>query len=254
MKLFRYVAALMLFHTAAFAADIKVTQMPAAISVAPTDLLMLVQGSASKKATVGQVTLGGVGYAANAGTVANTIPVRDGVGKLPGSITGDADTVDGFHAAAFATAAQGTNADKAAPTGTVITFAGATCPSGWLAANGAAVSRASQSVLFAVIGVTYGTGDGTTTYNLPDLRGEFVRGLDSGRGVDSDRVLGSWQNHTFQQHTHGGVPLKENDASDGSAASTVSFTGTTATTGAVTGSYGTETRPRNVALLYCIKP
>jgi len=91
MKTLRYLLALMLLPSIVFAADLKITQMPAASSVAASDLVNVVQGSASRKATVGQIALGGVGYAANAGTVANTIPVRNGSGKVPGSITGDAD-------------------------------------------------------------------------------------------------------------------------------------------------------------------
>lgn len=253
MKTLRFIAFMMLFHTAAFAADLKVSQMPAATSVAPTDLLMLVQGSSSKKATVGQVALGGVGYAANAGTVSNTIPVRDGSGKLPGSITGDADTVDGLHAGAFATAIQGATADKAAPTGTVITFAGSTCPTGWLAANGSAVSRTGQVGLYGVIGTTYGTGDGTTTYNLPDLRGEFVRGWDNGRGIDTGRAIGSSQSDLFKAHTHT-VGEGSLTAGGGSYSSGDDYTGTIYAYQTTSSTGGAETRPRNVALLYCIKP
>lgn len=66
-------------------------------------------------------------------------------------------------------------------------------PAGWLIENGAAVSRTTYATLFAVIGVIYGAGDGATTFNLPDARGEFERGLDLGRGVDPGRVLGSGQ-------------------------------------------------------------
>lgn len=66
-------------------------------------------------------------------------------------------------------------------------------PAGWLIENGAALSRTTYATLFAVIGVTYGAGDGATTFNLPDRRGEFDRGLDLGRGVDPGRVLGSAQ-------------------------------------------------------------
>jgi len=251
MKTLRYLLALMLLPSIVFAADLKITQMPAASSVAASDLVNVVQGSASRKATVGQIALGGVGYAANAGTVANTIPVRNGSGKVPGSITGDADTVDGLHAADFATAAQGLTADRAAPSGTVIAFAGSSCPTGWLAANGTAVSRATYAVLYGIIGTTYGTGDGTTTYNLPDLRGEFIRGLDGGRGIDTGRALGSYQADAFKSHNHA--------VADYAGTSSMSYrvnAGVAAgESGALTSSTGgTETRPRNIALPYCIKP
>ncbi|QXZ10965.1 tail fiber protein [Comamonas sp. Y33R10-2] len=66
-------------------------------------------------------------------------------------------------------------------------------PSGWLECNGAAISRATYGTLFASIGTNYGAGDGATTFNLPDLRGEFLRGADRGRGVDAGRAIGSAQ-------------------------------------------------------------
>ena len=89
------------------------------------------------------------------------------------------------------------------PSGTVLYFAGQTAPAGWLKANGAAVSRTAYAALFAAIGTTYGAGDGRSTFNLPDLRGEFLRGWDDGRGVDAGRVFGSAQAHALQSHQHG---------------------------------------------------
>lgn len=64
---------------------------------------------------------------------------------------------------------------------------------GWLLCNGANVSRATYAKLFSKIGTTYGTGNGTTTFGLPELRGEFIRGLDNGRGIDAGRANGSFQ-------------------------------------------------------------
>ena len=84
-------------------------------------------------------------------------------------------------------------------------FAAATAPAGWLKANGAAVSRTAYAALFARIGTTHGAGDGSTTFNLPDMRGEFVRGLDDGRGVDGGRSLGSAQSSANLSHTHTGT-------------------------------------------------
>lgn len=89
------------------------------------------------------------------------------------------------------------------PSGTVLYFAGQTAPAGWLKANGAAVSRTAYATLFAAIGTTYGAGDGRSTFNLPDLRGEFLRGWDDGRGVDAGRVFGLAQAHALQSHQHG---------------------------------------------------
>ena len=86
----------------------------------------------------------------------------------------------------------------ALPSGAVLYFAGQTVPAGWLKANGAAVSRTLYTALFAAIGTTYGAGDGSTTFNLPDLRGEFVRGWDDGRGADAGRALGSAQSDAIR--------------------------------------------------------
>lgn len=75
-------------------------------------------------------------------------------------------------------------------------------PAGYLYCNGQAVSRTTYADLYAVIGATYGAGDGSTTFNVPDLRGEFVRGLDQTRGVDPGRSLASAQNSTNLSHGH----------------------------------------------------
>ena len=65
------------------------------------------------------------------------------------------------------------------PTGSVIPFAGKTAPTGWLMCQGQAVSRTTYAQLFSVIGTTFGSGDGSTTFNLPDLRGRVAVGVDS---------------------------------------------------------------------------
>ena len=75
-------------------------------------------------------------------------------------------------------------------------------PYGWLKCNGDTVSRIDYSGLFAVIGTRFGAGNGSTTFQLPDLRGEFVRGWDDGRGVDVGRKLGSFQESQNAVHTH----------------------------------------------------
>lgn len=100
--------------------------------------------------------------------------------------------------------------------GLVFAFAGTTAPSGWLVCNGQAVSRTVYANLFAVIGTSHGDGDGSTTFNLPDYRGRFLRGVDGGAANDPDRAsrtamntggntgdnVGSVQGHAFQTHTH----------------------------------------------------
>lgn len=149
------------------------------------------------------------------------------------------------------------------PPGTVIFYAASSAPTGFLKANGAAVSRTTYAALFAAIGTTFGSGDGSTTFNLPDMRGYFPRGWADNGSVDSGRAFGSTQTDAFQGHKH---------SSDGSALYGTPYpSGTLATTGGggafvavvvgnptTDGTNGTprtasETRPSNIALLVCIK-
>lgn len=98
-----------------------------------------------------------------------------------------------------------TTADQAAPVASLVYMAVNTIPAGWLKANGATVSRTTYAALFAVIGTTYGAGDGSTTFKLPDYRGYFLRAFDDGRGVDSGRAFGSTQSSQNLSHNHGGA-------------------------------------------------
>lgn len=127
------------------------------------------------------------------------------------------------------------------PTGAVEYFAMAAAPSGWLAADGSAVSRTTYVNLFVAISTTFGAGDGSTTFNLPDLRGEFVRGYDNSRGVDSGRVFGSSQVDMLKSHTHT-YAYTHPVTSGGNVQAGNGVPPQDANTGA-TG--GTETRPRN---------
>ena len=160
------------------------------------------------------------------------------------------------------------------PSGAVMYFAGQTAPSGWLKANGAAVSRTAYAALFAAIGTTYGAGDGSTTFNLPDLRGEFMRGWDDGRGIDSGRVLGSAQGDAIRNIT-GSIDSGNDqhrqlfDDITARGALAVSKRGWKRWTGDSNDGYNVptafdfdasrvvpvagENRPRNIALLACIK-
>jgi microcystin-dependent protein len=88
------------------------------------------------------------------------------------------------------------------PTSAVFCVAVATVPTGYLECNGNAVSRTTYAALFAIIGTNYGTGNGSSTFNLPDLRGEFIRGFDNGRGVDSGRSIASSQGSQNASHNH----------------------------------------------------
>lgn len=89
------------------------------------------------------------------------------------------------------------------PAGTIIYSARTTAPPGYIKANGAAVSRTTFADLFAAIGTNFGNGNGSTTFNVPDLRGEFIRGVSDGRSLDSGRAFGSVQGSAFGQHNHG---------------------------------------------------
>jgi microcystin-dependent protein len=98
------------------------------------------------------------------------------------------------------------------PVGTMWAFAGAAVPAGWLACDGAAVTRAAYAALFAVIGTAYGAGDGATTFNVPDSRGRALVGAGQGAGL-SARALGAAggeEAHTLvtaetPAHTHDGT-------------------------------------------------
>ncbi len=142
-------------------------------------------------------------------------------------------------------------ADLNAP-GTVQWFAAQTPPYGWLECNGSAVSRVTYANLFAVIGTTYGAGDGSTTFHLPDLRGEFIRGWDHQRDMDKNRIFGSVQESTL----FGGAA-----ASDGYShivegremLSSKIYSDYGSEKYSSTGRFQSRIRPHNVALLPIIK-
>lgn len=168
--------------------------------------------------------------------------------------------------------AQIANATKV---GTIITFPANITPTGFLECNGALISRTIYADLFAVIGTTYGAGDGSTTFAIPDLRGEFIRGFDNGKGTDSGRTIGSSQSDAYGSHSHtgstnstgahthtvtGGAGSSTRTVSTASASSGIVFgTATTSSSGehshtvTIYASGSTETRPRNIAMMYCIK-
>ncbi|WP_369951999.1 phage tail protein [Ralstonia syzygii] len=145
-------------------------------------------------------------------------------------------------------------------------------PPGWLKANGAVVSRSTYAGLYAIIGTTFGAGDGASTFNLPDLRGEFLRGWDDGRGVDLGRPLAGFQPGTRQvafTQGAGGDGAVGSWWSDYIASASIGFEqllvedGTAARNGGRLAESTTSTthtmvvsgmsRPRNVAFLACIK-
>ncbi len=95
------------------------------------------------------------------------------------------------------------------PVGMVIVSLLTSAPDGWLLCDGSAVDRTTYADLFALIGETYGIGDGSTTFNLPDYRGQFLRGagthgsqtMANGTAYNGGS-LGDWQEDKFQGHSH----------------------------------------------------
>ena len=161
---------------------------------------------------------------------------------------------------------------SAVPVGAVFMFAATTAPAGYMKCNGAILNRGTYAALFAAIGTFFGAGDGSSTFALPDLRGEFVRGWDDARGVDAGRGFGTAQGSANLSHTHTGTAESAGahahtipyDSTSGNATGFGRATGSnsgypTSTAGAhshslsVAATGGTESRPRNIALLYCIK-
>lgn len=147
------------------------------------------------------------------------------------------------------------------PTGHVSAFYGTQAPPGFLKLDGAEHSRADHAALWAYAQASgaydptgeavtmFGPGDGSTTFTLPEVRGEFLRAWDNGRGVDEARAIGSAQADAFAAHTHGihgfsspddGGPFVTGSTADGATHQTDP-------------AGGDETRPRNVAVLVCIK-
>jgi len=163
------------------------------------------------------------------------------------------------------------------PTGAVMPFATATPPNGWLPCDGRVVSRTTYSLLFFCIGTTFGAGNGSTTFALPDLRGYFVRGS----GINSDGTaagnFGAKQADDFKSHNHTGSTSQNGSHNHTYNSHTATFNlqggtsggavqnimrnpdgnGQTSAVGnhshTITAEGGTENRPRNIALLYCIK-
>jgi microcystin-dependent protein len=172
--------------------------------------------------------------------------------------------------------------------GSISAFAVNEAPPGWLECSGQLVSRSQFPRLFAKIGAAFGAGDGSTTFNVPDLRGEFIRGWDHGRGIDNfpnGRPFGSFQFHQILTHKHfdsghnhfrhpSGAPERVIQVQPGqiNGHNSTNGDGNSNPVGAHTGGSqanigepyqidgnglgifkGGENRPRNIALLYCIK-
>ena len=155
---------------------------------------------------------------------------------------------------------------RAIPPGATMAYWGGTtgAPNGWLYCNGAAVSRTTYSALYGIIGTHYGVGDGSTTFNLPDTRNEFLR------GVSSTLPIGHKQTDEMRSHQHAGVTSTAGNHEHGVKVGGGGGGGVAGASGSSAGSVtlpagahqhtfvtdfrgGSETRPRNIAVNWIIK-
>ncbi|MFY0673545.1 MAG: tail fiber protein [Bacteroidia bacterium] len=160
----------------------------------------------------------------------------------------------------------GGSSSGSAPVGTIVAYGGSNTPTGWLECNGDDISRITYSDLFSAIGTAWGYGDQNTTFNIPDLRGMFLRGHDNSRGEDPNSGsrtasktggntgdnVGSYQAGAVQSHRHYYTRHDDNPVS-GQAYAGGGYLGN-ALEGTYTGyTGGSETRPENVYVKYIIK-
>lgn len=151
--------------------------------------------------------------------------------------------------------------------GTVQPYAGTTAPSGWLLCDGSAISRTTYANLFGVISTTYGSGDGSTTYNLPDLRQRFTMGVAASGTGNALGATGGSIDHTHTiTHTHQIDPPNTTTDSPSSTVAATNLTGSAASTththdvnipeftsGAASTSNSGSANPPFIALNYIIK-
>jgi len=165
----------------------------------------------------------------------------------------------------FSNGAEWYTIGKKETAGSIRMWPTATAPNGWLECDGSAVSRATYAALFAVLGTTYGPGNGSTTFNLPDMRGRFPRGWAHGSTADPDRAsrsdrgdgttgdnVGTKQSYQVQSHTH---PLIHDPTNIQNTPSGVTgfYAFGLPDTGATGATGGNETRPVNTNLMFIIK-
>jgi microcystin-dependent protein len=168
----------------------------------------------------------------------------------------------------FADGSRQSSAASTFPAGSIVMYGGASAPAGWLLANGSAVSRTgTYAALFAAIGTTYGSGDGSTTFNLPDFRGVFPKGAGTTARTDPNTakdasgnlysaVLGSYRGDQMQGHVHQAVGVGSYSfyASFGSAANNLTSTGIPIADGTNgTPRTGHTTEPQSLGINFIIK-
>ncbi len=198
----------------------------------------------------GSVAIGGVSPAAKLDITGN-VKIADGTQGTGKILTSDANGLATWQ--------------MIVPPGAVMAFAGASTniPSGWVICDGSQVSRTGATAnLFAAIGTAWGIGDGSTTFNLPDMRGNFLRGVDQTANNDPDKGLrlatnggnsgnnvGSKQDDQLESHNHTVSNL--GNTVSGALLGTSMYVPGGSTTTSSTG--GNETRPKNVYVFYIIK-
>jgi microcystin-dependent protein len=139
------------------------------------------------------------------------------------------------------------------PAGAVMSFAMNSAPAGWLEADGTAVSRSTYAALFAAISTTYGAGDGSTTFALPDLRGYFVRGSGTNSDATAAGTFGAKQADAFKEHAHTLTNILAYNVNASVGTGGTAALVSTSLAGSTNLQGGAETRPKNIAMLYCIK-
>jgi Phage Tail Collar Domain len=163
------------------------------------------------------------------------------------------------------------NAGNGVPVGTVVAFMGNTPPPGWLLCNHAEISRTDYKNLFAVIGVSSGPGNGTTTFHIPEMRGLFLRGRDGGVNQDPDAAsrtgtygvgvtgdnVGSYQGDDFKSHRHDiqeyYSPSPGGSGKYGLISNFYSGGGCYTRPDLMSSNGGNESRPKNISVNYIIK-
>lgn len=180
------------YMTVANAAAAGSPSITAAGSDTNVDLLLAAKGSGAVKAGgVEVVTLTGTQALSNK-TIASPANISATTGNAAIIAATGPDTNINIDLAPKGSGSVlfGGAAPALTPTGMLAPFAGTSAPTGWLLTFGQAVSRTTYAALFAVIGTTYGSGDGSTTFNLPDLRGRVVAGEDDMGGTSANRLTG----------------------------------------------------------------
>jgi len=152
---------------------------------------------------------------------------------------------------------------KAIPVGTIVSYGGTSAPDGWLLCDGNSYSRSDYSQLFEIIGTAFGSAN-TSSFNVPDLRGRFIRGRDGGAGVDPDRTtrtelklggntgdaIGSVQPDELKSHLH---PTGGDGCGTTCGMSRYYMNDLSTFTFYTKNAGGPETRPINVYVNYIIK-